>query len=652
MNARLAGRALVLGVAVVTAFWGLGVRDLGAVELEEFAGSGPLQILVRAISPAEADWGAHMPLTHVIRWVLVALLGATNPVAWRLHVAVASVAGALLAHQLLARSGRDRLAVLAGLIVASHPLVSFHAHESGNYGFGAMLGGLLLLALVRWDEGRPRADFLLAGAVVLGMSSDLFFVFPAAAACAWTVWRAAGEDGLVPRVVRTWGTVLAAGVLPGLWFLRHALRLRSEHLIGPHADPIPPENAAAVAAAWDLLRRFGGGLVGGYLDSGERDLWLVGGPVVLVLVTFAALLRAPRPGDVARSAAWIVAVGVGLVLCARLGFGAVTGREFTTEPRIYANLVVPLAVGWAALCGRLGPWAGGAVAALLLTTLAIPTARQLASLSDRDTRAAAFLSAHVGPDDVLVTSRQVRWRLPPSLRARAHEHCIEGTLDLPDRVWLAVEQDGERLQDVLDCDDGVLARPGQGWRVREHQRLTPPPYDRRSASFLPELVLAMLERGPVPDGPVPLRVRVTQPPGSGAGALTWVVDGIPSEDGRPLNDLEERHFEAPVPSGSRDVTMKAPPLPAGSWARTRVRRTEPLGDSWRGLLAAFESPVRDLDAVPVLADPLAPTPLRLEPFAGPHVRTAERLLRWTVACLLLLGLPIARWRRRRASPPG
>ncbi|MCO4773950.1 MAG: hypothetical protein KDA24_28210, partial [Deltaproteobacteria bacterium] len=94
-GAALAGPALGLGAALVATFWGIEVRDLSSTELEEFNGSGPLGILLRSITPTENDWGAHMPLSHLIRVTLVQILGETQPLAWRLHVAVASCGAAL-----------------------------------------------------------------------------------------------------------------------------------------------------------------------------------------------------------------------------------------------------------------------------------------------------------------------------------------------------------------------------------------------------------------------------------------------------------------------------------------------------------------------------------------------------------------------------
>jgi len=644
----LAGPTLVLGAAVIASFWGLELRDLSSTELEEFSGSGWGGILRRSITPTENDWGAHMPLSHLVRVGVVDLLGEARPLAWRLHVAVASCLAALMAHHLVARDGRPKLALGAGLLVALHPVVSFHAHESTNYGFGPFLGALLLYAVLRWEEDRARSSLLLAAAVVLGMSNDLFFLFPALIACAWTGWRAWREPTSRRRFATAWGSVALIGAGPALWFLRHALLLRSENIIGPHADPIPTESAAMMPAAWDLLRRFAGGYVGGYLDAGHHDPWLTHGPVVLVLLVGVVFLRRPGLPRLGVTAGWLALGSFTLVLLARLIFGAVTGREFTTEPRIYTALTVPLCISWTLLCSQMGPKFGAGALGLLVTLVAVPTGRQLATISDRDTQAADRITRLLRPGDGLMVTRQVRWRLPEVLQRRAGGTCIEDTsVPLPDRVWMALEEDGEQLQAIRGCDGQTLARPGDGWRVRLHQRFSPPDYDRKSASFLPELVLVALERGEPLAGEQSIDITVQSTLLSGSGDLVLVADIFPGDGERPDMRSEPRSSRAPLMKNGDRLAATASGLREGDWTRLSVRRSDAPQNSLGGLLRALDQPLIDRDAVPILAQPIEPTTLELPPLSGPALRVLERLLRSLLALGLLLGLSL-RWRRARS----
>ena len=647
--ATLAGAALVLGAAALSAFWGLEVRDLSNTELEEFAGSGPLGILTRSITPTENDWGAHMPLSHIIRVVLVDLLGETRPLSWRLHVALASCAAALVTWRLGSQRLGPRWGVAAGLLVGLHPVVSFHAHESTNYGFGALMGALLVAAVLRWEEDAPGGALLLGAAAAVGMFNDLFFIFPFLAAFAWTGWRALADSTARSRFLRAWGGVAALFSLPALWFLSNASKLPGERIVGPHADPIPPESEAMLVAGWDLMRRFAGGYVGGYLDAGEGDLWVTGGPVVLVLLIGVFALRRPGPVDIARTAAWLGLVAFGGILIARLLFGAMTGREFTTEPRIYTALTPALALGWTSLCARLGGRVGGPLLAVLIVLVAIPTVRQLATLSHRDTRAAEVLQRHVQEGDVLVVTRQVAWRLGDALRERAHQGClrIDELGGLPDRIWLAAEEDGEQLQAVRDCEGHEVARPGDGWRVRVHERFSPPDYDRKSASFLPELVVTALERGDPSIAPRDLGLRVVRTPGGASAPLEARVSIFAGSDGRPDEDVEPLMEERAFVGDEGNESARFDGLGPGSWVRVSINRRDAPDNSLGGLLLPLGQPVLDLYALPVLANPLlGPRTIELPPVSGPGLRVAERLLRTLLALALLVALSLAAVRAR------
>lgn len=620
-----AGAALVLATAVLTAFWGLDVRDLSSTELEEFSGSGPRGILLRSITPTDNDWGAHMPLSHVIRWWLVELLGETRAWVWRLHVALASVAAAGVT-VFGTRRQLGPWSILAGLLVALHPVTSFHAHESTNYGFGALLGALLLVALLAWEEGARRGALLLAGALLLGLSSDLFFVFPAAVAFAWTGWRALREPERRRPFAVAWGAAAAVLALPGAWFAVHMARLGGEGLVSPHADPIPEESLGLVATTWDLASRFAGGYLGGYGDAGEADLWVVGGPLLLLLACGLALLRPPGRPSLPRTAAALLLGSFGLVLVARLVFGVITGREFTTEPRIYTALVAPLAVALTALVRALAERSralGGLAAAGLVVALAVPTARQLATLSDRDSRAVALLASHARPDDALVVSRQVRWRLPPQLADQVVD-CVSGA----ERIWWAREGDGGEVPSPPLCD---AAPPGPR-HVTLHHRYVPPPYDRKSASYLPELVVTAFAPGPAPDGPAPPTVSVRRGFLSGGGALQVEARVQPQADGRPDDGVEPR---------TRRQDLQGPlhvfePEPTPAWVRFGVRPAVEDGPSLAGLLRPLRVPLQDLDATPVLASPLAPPPMELPALSAPGLRVFERLLRTLLGVGLLL----------------
>ena len=59
-----------------------------------------------------------------------------------------------------------------------------------------------------------------------------------------------------------------------------------------------------------------------------------------------------------------------------------------------------------------------------------------------------------------------------------------------------------------------------------------------------------------------------------------------------------------------------------------------------GLLLPLSQPLRDLDAVPVLSDPLLPQRIELTALASPALRVGERILRSSLALFLLVGVLI------------
>lgn len=647
--ARVAGLAAVLGVAVLCSFWGITVRDLADTELDEFSGSGPMGILRRSISPTSGDWGAHMPLSHLIRWHVVRLIGEQSPLAWRLHSATGAVLAAALTWWAVARQGRLALAAAAGLIVAAHPVMSFHAHESTNYALGPVLGGALLLALLAWERDRPRAGVLLGVAAVVGLFNDLFFVFPVAFAFLWTAARAAGVGATLGEVRRrflvTWGIVAGAGLGPAVWFLVHLGRLDAEQIIGPHADPIPSESVSLLGAAWDLSLRFAGGYLGGYLDAGDRDPWTTWAPLaLLVLIAVRAARDRSEQGAVHRLATWMALGSFALILLVRLGFGLAFGREFTTEPRIFSALLIPLVLGWSGLCAALGRRAGLLALGGLLVAVAIPTARQLGNLSARDSRAAAFIVEHHRSGDLLLVNRQVRWRLPPDLVSDDMPDCLSDASEdtLPDRIWIARPGDGQELPVLWTCDGAERDLLGSGrWRLRHHARWFPPAYDRRSASFLPELNLQLVERGAPSVGPGngrPVDVSFRRRPLDGGGGVLLARAGLVSSmNGRPADGEEPLSVDVPWAEGVRFEE-----LPVGHWMRLEVRAQQEPSASLNGLLGPMYLPLLDLDPVPILADPLEPARSEALPaFSAPALRVAERALRALLAFGLAIGLLVA-----------
>ncbi len=655
--ARLAGLAVVLGVGVLCAFSGLTVRDLGDTEFEEFSGSGPLGILVRSISPTPNDWGAHMPLSHLFRWWIVELLGDQSPLGWRLHAAVAAVAASVLAWWAVARTGRLTLAVAAGVLVAVNPVLGFHSHESSNYSLSTLLGGVLLLALLRWERGLPRAGILLGIIVFLGMFNDLFFLFPALFVFLWTAGRAAGLGGgaiteVRRRFLATWGLVTALAAGPVIWFVSHLLRLNADQIIGPHADPIPSEGVSLWNEAWQLGLRFAGGYMGGYGDVRDQDPWVTWAPLLLLVlvVLWAWRDRAPE-GEVHRLAVWMVLGSLALILVIRLGFGLLFAREFTTEPRIFTSAIIPLALAWTGLCSGIGKRGGLVALAALIAVVALPTARQLANLPDRDSRAVALIGRHHRPGDMLIVYRQIRWRLPPTLAAADAGDCLQGGSEdaLPDRIWIAAPSDGNQRPVVPMCGGESLDLLATGrWRLRVHERWFPPDADRKSGSFIPELIVALLERAPPSAAPGDLRsVHVSFLRGLLAGGDEASVARarlLVDQDGTVDDRSEARMFEQPWQEQVRFDGMTV-----GDWMRLEVNRSVDLSSSWFGLLRPLGQPILDLDPVLVLSDPLEPArTVRIPALTSPTLRVAERALRALLALGLALGLLVARVRPPRS----
>jgi len=640
----------VFGVAVLCSFWGISVRDLGSTELDEFSGSGPMGILVRSISPTDSDWGAHMPLSHVIRWNVVRILGEQSPLAWRLHSAVAAVCAALLTWWAVARRGRLALALGAGLIVAMHPILAFHSHEASNYAMSTLMGGVLVLSLMRWEEGQRFSGLQLGAVVLLGMLNDLFFVFFVAFVFLWTSARALGLGrGAVVGDVRrrflaTWGLVSAAALGPSLWFISHLRKLNTEQIIGPHADPIPDGGQSLVTIAWELGLRFGGGYVGGYLDAGTKDPWLVWAPLaLLVLVAVWAWRDKSEAAAVHRVGAWMVLGSLALLLAALLCFHLAFERDFSTEPRTFAAFVVPLVLGWTGLCGALGRRAGLLGLGGLLVMVAIPTARQLGDLPDRDSRAAALLQKHHRPGDLHLVSRQVRWRLPAGFVSEDTPECMQGSEEeLPDRIWLARPANGGERPVLGTCDGERMDLIATGrWRLRYHARWYPPDYDRQSGSFIPELVVALLERQAPSAGPGAARaldVRFERGLFGGGDAATVArAQLLPDVDGGVNDRMEPRVVDV---KWSERVRFED--LPVGDWMRLQVTRLNHSPSTLGGLLRPMHDALVDLDPVPILSDPLEPVrTVRLPAFSGPRLRVFERALRALVPFALAIGLLVA-----------
>jgi hypothetical protein len=632
---------------------------MATTELEEFKGSGPLAIFLKSITPTATGWGAHMPLPHIARWFVVALLGEANEAAWRIPAAVMACVGAGVAFQVFAVRGRVGHGVVVGLLLALHPTVVFHAHSATGYAFGGASGALLFAGVVAFREGRGAAVPLLGSGMILGLGSTLFFVFPAAVAvviCAVSVARAPDRPErkrLAFRVALPTAVVLGP---PTAWMAWKASRLTLLQVIEPHADEVHQGTTASLGLAVDLLRRYSASWFAGYAESLGDDPWVWAPGASLLVIGLVVSLASGRRDTPSSTAALLLGGSLFLIAAGHLGFVAVTGREFSTQPRIYTPLAVPLVVCWAAAVHpRAARWRG-LTAGLLLLLLGTVTLRVHATWSDRDRWAAEVLDRLADEGDALLVTPQVAHRLTDRRLAQVPDGGCLPVDRRPSRIWWAVRGDHAEPPPVPVCDGSEISLVQEGYRVRFQASREPPLFERMSDSFVPTLALFLFERGDAARGPSDrptLRLTTGLLSGARGSRLQGFVRSIVAgEEGGSGESFE-------VPFGDV-VTLPVDPLRglvvdlALHPAPMDHARAEELG----GLRQPHAEALIGWRPLVLVDDPLEPGwTLSVPALRSPSLRVGERLGR-VALILLLLGFGGVGWilqrfgNRSPGAPPG
>lgn len=655
----VAGAALVLALGAASSFPGLGLRDLTADEIGQFHGLGPLGMESRAVDPER--FGAHMPLAFQLRWVALAVLGESSAVAWRIHAALGACLGALATFWIVARRGGIGVAVAAGAVVATSPILSFHAHESSNYALGPLTGALTLAGLAG-ISGKGRAGpWLLGAGLLLGVRNDMFFAFPGAAAAIATLvllYRSRRRARLAWRAAGAWAPALGVFAAQTAVFLVRLGRLGGsafDRVIVPHADAGSPEAAAPLAVAGRTVTGFAAAYADGYRDAASVDPWIVAGPVAVLLACAALALLRGRGDPLVRSALVLLLGSLGVFVAARLGFTLASGRAFSGGARVFVALLPALAIVIARGGLAAGPVLGPALVLGWLSVQGLATARQVLAVSDGDHRVAARLVREWREGDVLLAPATLRVRLPEGIAASTPEPpCLTSGGPLPRRVWHVTQPGSPLISGVNSCggppmdlaaDHGYVPRLIEPWRA--------PEYEARSNSYLSGVQLVLLEAGTVPAPAMPHRRTLRFEPAFLSGArggrlhVDWVTDG----ERRTLVNAPftpELEVEVPdVPGGRIEVTLFPGPPP--SWATTdRTGLSLPLGNSVSGW-----------DPRAILASPIDATmTFPLSPLADARLRVGIRALHGALGLVAVAALATAalapwagRLRRRVAARP-
>ena len=373
-------------------------------------------------------------------WLLLTPFGA-DEVGLRMLSLVAGVAAVAVFTRAVTRLADDRVGVVAGLVLATNPLVVAYAGEARGYMLALLATALAALGLARWLDGEAHALVLYgAASAAAGLAHWFALLVPAAFAVAAVL--------LCGKRARPLVVVTCAAALPTLGLVGIAV---ANGVGGSGAEWI---RDVGLAVPWKLLRSW----TGGHL-------------LLLLVMAVAVVAGATRPGRARTVAAcWLV-----------LPVAAVTVAQ-VVRPVYVDRYLLPAVVGLAVVAGlgvarvprRLFPLA---LAALLVPS-AVAAVSNLAQGPREDVRGAvALVAAGHRPGQPVVAA--ARWdALGVDHYARRHHPELVADLVLPptvvpaaSTVWVVrratggVKGDGARLSG-LDAD--LAAR---GLRVAEEHRV-------------------------------------------------------------------------------------------------------------------------------------------------------------------------------------
>ena len=573
---RWTGGALVGLVAAVACFRGLVLRDVGQDEIG-LMGTTMAGMLDRALAVHRPEsFHAHLPLAWVVRNLFQFLLGDGNVLAWRLHGALGGCLGALATWWLLYRRGSVGQAVVAGLLVAINPVLSFHAHDATNYALGPLTGALVLIGLTDLLDGRRSAIPYLACGLLLGACNDFLFAFLAFAALLLTPLLVSVSAN-VPTAKRAalwaWGIVAAVLVVPLTILVVRLLRVRFDDVIAGHADI--PSTGSALSIIWGKwVDLFVVSYMEGYGSRGG-DPWLMVLPSALLVIGLAAaLLRNRGPWSV--SAAVLLVATVSFLTCC-VAFEQLTGVRFPIYVRSFTALLPALAVVWTTALFSGGPRLGVPLALLLLLHQGAVIVHQLTRIADTHDWAARRIAEEWQPGDLVFDLVVEGPRFTEPVASSVVRRCLPERLELPDRVWVVNTTSDPTPFELPLCLAGSTVDSGtevylasDGYRQRVIETRTVPMYERHSNSYLTDTVVALLQREVEPLEQPSRRITIDFEPhvGDGVGRggsveFHWVDDQTEQriQDSRPYApDLLLAHVPAAI--RSLDLYVWHGPMPA------------------------------------------------------------------------------------------
>ena len=631
----LSGLAVGL-LAGVLALWGLDARDLSGDEQHMLRGS-LWRIAELSLDP-RLPFTGHQPLSFWLRELVLGVAGEPRIWAWRLHSGVAHVGTALLGWHLFQSRARPGAALLAGGLLALHPILLFHAHDAGNYALSALLALAMLRGLADLVEGRRGGGLWLGGALALGALNDVYLglVGLVAVVLSLPLWRAPARR---VELRRAW--LLGAGIaLPLVGLLAARLVLGGEEgAVALHADPV---GSTALPALVDvplrLLARFGGAAVWGYPAGRTLGPWEIGPPLALLGVAAAAMLARGR-AVLPRLAASLMLGGLGLFCVGGLVFRLGLDRGLPTEPRALIGLFPLAVVVLVGAVDRAGPRLGTVLGALLgvhTVAVALPL---LWTPGDLRSQASEVVQAGLQAGDAVVGDGPFGWRLQRAGVSAEVKECLD---EAPlGRVWWLATH-------VLDGPGPWCGEAPPGWEVQETTVWSPSAQERNAASFQPVRVLALMAPRARGTYPAQVPVRFTAAPLSGVSG-SWL-------------EVRADYADAVIFAGpAEDARIDLPPEGLGP-LRARLLRPDRSAFPASGLLDPYR---REVQAWEAQEPGLNGWVLPLEPLRAPAWQVLDRLVICGLAGVLglvsLLGgrrlrwpgalrQPAVSWLARRSSP--
>lgn len=407
------------------------VAPLALGRLLEAVASGQGTIPYLADAPPSYNPGYYL-VAHA--WLAVTGLAA-DEVGLRLLSLVAAVASLVVLYRAVTRLAGPRIALVAGLVLATNPFVVRYAVEARGYGLAMLATATVVLTYSRWLDGRPRALTTHALAVAAaGLAHWFALLVPVGLAVAGLVLRRRRALGLL--------TATAAGAAPALALVLLAV---ANGVGGSGAEWIP---AVGLDAPRLLLRSW----------SGHN--WLLA--VATLSAGAIAVLDRRRPAEQRLVVSAWALVPVGLVV-----LGEVLRPVFVDRYLLPAllGLGVLVAMGLGAFPR---PWRQLATVTFLAVSLAVTAARVQAGPLEDVRGALDHVASNQLPGEPVVAA--ARWdALGLDHYTRVRHPRLSSDVVLPgqglpdhDRVWVlrraidGVKGDRSRLDNL----DSRLDRSG------------------------------------------------------------------------------------------------------------------------------------------------------------------------------------------------